>query len=315
MVIMVLTFILGAAFGIIGLISTDGVSVIQYVFSTENLRSSTPKVIKNANSAAYLDVCLNGKKFNKKLNKILGDGDLGKRIFKTDTSYTQYLDRLYNVSYSLVSTMNTINANKNSLAIQNINAQLDLMKMNIILTTDTSLGADAILNQFLDWNSYSDSSSSNTKQKSCSTYTKDYWVSDSSTCPASYNIAAAGSTADGNSNNCLVLSQWSSAQVSSRYSSAPSGCTATSDFSSIANAAISYFNAMKNYSLENTNLISELEAQNDDLNNAFTSMAEKLVSSISRIQGIINPLVELFKNLVGNNGLFSLIQCGKQDKI
>lgn len=58
---MVLTFILGTVFGIIGLISKDGITAINYIFSTENLKSSDPKVITDTQAASYLDICLNGK--------------------------------------------------------------------------------------------------------------------------------------------------------------------------------------------------------------------------------------------------------------
>lgn len=64
MVLMVLTFILGTLFGVIGLISTDGVSVIKWLFSTDNLKSTSPKIITDSKAASYLNVCLNGKLIN-----------------------------------------------------------------------------------------------------------------------------------------------------------------------------------------------------------------------------------------------------------
>lgn len=66
---MVLTFILGTLFGVIGLISTDGVSVIRWLFSTDNLLSSNPKIITDTKAASYLNICLNGKLINNYLIK------------------------------------------------------------------------------------------------------------------------------------------------------------------------------------------------------------------------------------------------------
>lgn len=233
--------------------------------------------------------------------------------FGTSTGSTQYLDRLYNVSYVLVDTKTQITTNKNSLAITSINSQLDEAKKNIILTTDTSYNSDAIANQFLEWNAYTDSSVSGSYQRGCSSNTKDYWVSDQKTCPASYTYLAAGGSAVG-SNSCLVLSEWSAAQVSSRYGAAPAGCGATgsADFTTISNAATTYFNAMTSYSTDNSRLIDEIKAQHTDINNSFTSMADKLLELLTKVEGIITPLVNIFKTFVGNSGLFQILNCCKK---
>lgn len=57
--IMILTFILGTVFGILGLAGKDGVSVIQWIFSNENLNSTTPHVISDPEAAGYLNTCVN----------------------------------------------------------------------------------------------------------------------------------------------------------------------------------------------------------------------------------------------------------------
>jgi hypothetical protein len=60
MVIMVLTFVLGTAYGIIGLISSDGVVVLRWIFGEENLRGTSPKIITDATASKYISICLNG---------------------------------------------------------------------------------------------------------------------------------------------------------------------------------------------------------------------------------------------------------------
>ena len=55
-------FIVGVVFGAVGLIGKDGVSVINFVFSNENLSlKPTPKILNNTQAGEYLNVCLNGK--------------------------------------------------------------------------------------------------------------------------------------------------------------------------------------------------------------------------------------------------------------
>lgn len=237
---------------------------------------------------------------------------MANEAFGTSTGSSQYLDKLYNVSYILVDNKNQIKSNKNSIAISSINSQLDEGKKNIILTTDTSYNSDALLNQFLEWNAYTDSSVSGTYQRSCSSNTKDYWVSDQKTCPSSYTYVPSGGANIG-STSCIVFSEWSASQVSSRYASAPSGCGATgsADFSTISNAATTYFNAMTSYSTENSNLIDEIKADHTNINSSFTSMADKLLDLLLKVEGIITPLVDIFKTFVGNSGLFQILNCSK----
>jgi len=237
---------------------------------------------------------------------------LASNAFGTSTGNSDYLDKLYNVSNILVDTKNQIMSNKNSMAITAINFRLDISKKNIILTTDTRLNSDALINQFLEWIAYTDSSLSGTYQKGCSSNTKDYWVSDQSTCPASYTYVPTGGSGVG-SPSCLVLSEWTSAQVSSRYATVPAGCAATgsSDFSTVSNAANTYFNAMSAYSSDNSKLIDEIKNEHVTINSSFTSMAEKLLDLLTKVEGIITPLVDIFKKFVGNSGLFSILNCCK----
>jgi len=64
MVIMVLTFILGTVYGVLGLIASDGSSVIRWIFGSENLMGASPKVITDKTSSKYINICLNGKNKN-----------------------------------------------------------------------------------------------------------------------------------------------------------------------------------------------------------------------------------------------------------
>lgn len=212
----------------------------------------------------------------------------------------------------MVDTRKQINSNTNSIAITSINSQLDEQKKNILLTTDTNYNSDAIINVFSQWNSYTDSSVAGTYQRSCSSNTKDFWVSDAKSCPATYPYIQAGSTAAGNP-GCLVLSEWSSAQVSSRYSAAPAGCgsTGSNDFATVSSASNSYFSAMTAYSSDNSNLIDEIKAEHTKINNSFVKMAVNLLDLLGKVDGIISPLVAIFNTFVGNNGLFSFINCCK----
>ncbi len=60
--ITILTFILGALYGIIGSISVDLRPVIKYILSDEYLNSAN-SLIKDLQVAKYISICVNGKIF------------------------------------------------------------------------------------------------------------------------------------------------------------------------------------------------------------------------------------------------------------
>ncbi|MFM1913185.1 MAG: hypothetical protein RIR51_1023 [Bacteroidota bacterium] len=217
---------------------------------------------------------------------------------------------LYNVSNTLVTTKKQIEENKNSIAIQTINQNLEILKVNFALTTDVSLGTDSLINQFIQFNSWTDYNSNPTYQKGCSSNTKDFWTTDLTYCKSGYVKASAGSQSNGDP-NCLIYGDWSAAQISTRYSTNPSGCGASGspDFTSVSSAINSYVSAFNSYSSSNKDLISQLELNTNSLNSGFTSMSEKILSMLQSIDGIITPLVNIFQSLIGNAGLFQIINC------
>lgn len=74
-------------------------------------------------------------------------------------------------------------------------------------------------------------------------------------------------------------------------------------------AATAYYNAFQAYSTANSNLITQLEAETNNLNGGFNGMANKLLVMLNNINGIIEPLVKIFKDFVGDAGLFQLVNC------
>lgn len=56
--IMILTFLIGGIFGLFGLVGVDGVTVLQFLFSRDNLTNK--QVLIGGQAAAYLDICVNG---------------------------------------------------------------------------------------------------------------------------------------------------------------------------------------------------------------------------------------------------------------
>lgn len=244
----------------------------------------------------------------------LGNGDLAKEAFGDSlTKNTESLERLYNVSNTLIQTKDQIQANKNSIAITTINTQLNDYKINFANTVDPSIGSDSLISQFLQINQWADYNANGSYQKGCSSNTRDFWSTNLDTCKSGYVKVTGGSTSNGDS-NCLIFSEWTSSSTSARYTARPLGCSTTTgspDFTTVLAAVNAYYNAFTTYSTANTALINQLQGRFDILNSGFTSMSGKLLVMLDNINGIIDPLVKIFKDFVGDAGILALINCSK----
>ena len=292
--IMILTFLLGGVFGLLGLVGVDGVPVIKWIFGTENLQSSDPKIVGSGASARYINTCING------------NGDLSKEFIPANSN-ANYLDQLYQVSYNLSVTSNTIETYKKSEAIKKLNSFYTSAINDVSLTTDQTLGNNDISSIYQEFRKWTDVSS-NPSLKDCSPNPQDVWVQSQELCPGAYTYVTDGAVGN---KNCLAYTKFSASSVSSRYSSL-SGCKyTTNDFSSVSTSVSAYTSTLNSYISENTALLNQLINNNNVLDASFSQMAVKLSDSLNKIKGVIDPLYNLFQEVVGSNGLFTLVNCSK----
>lgn len=249
-----------------------------------------------------MNICLNG------------NGDLAKEAFGDALSgNAQNLEKLYNVSNTLTNTKSVIESNRNSIAIKTVNDNLNNLKVNFPATTDASYGSDAMINQFAQYNLFTDSNIQGTYQKGCGKFAKDFWSTNLDSCKSGYVKANTADTPNGDP-NCLIFNEWNANAVASRYNSVPSGCsseTGSPDFNNIQGATNAYFSAFTQYSNANSALIDDLQRNMNDLDKGFSGMSDNLLKMLRDIDGIIRPLVDIFQGLVGNAGLFQLVNCSK----
>jgi len=252
-------------------------------------------------------------KFHKNLFFIfLGDGDLATKILGNELQGTTgVLDKLYNVSNTLIETKKTITDNKNSIAITKINENLNTLKVDFPGVTPTSYGSDAMINQFIEYNKWTDYNTPSGFQKGCSTNSKDFWSTNLNQCADGYVKVDAGAVGAGDP-NCLIFNEWSAGQFAARYTPRPEGCSTTTgspDFTNVQTAAGAYYTSFNTFSSENVKLINQLEAETNTLNGAFSSMSNKLLDLLASVDGIILPLVAIFNKYVGKAGIFQLVNC------
>lgn len=60
LILVVLTFLVGVIFGLIGIVATDGTSVLQYIFSKENLEGEGV-IFTDKTVGGYINTCVNRK--------------------------------------------------------------------------------------------------------------------------------------------------------------------------------------------------------------------------------------------------------------
>ena len=219
---------------------------------------------------------------------------------------------LYTAASNLTDIQNQIKNNSRSLAVSQVNQKFIDYTNDITLTTSSSVhGNNDVTNVLSQWRGWTDANQ-NMFQKGCSSSTKDQWAQNQTKCSSGYSYINAGSSSIG-SNYCLIYPEWSSSQVTSRYSTQPSGCSpsGSSDFTSVQSAASAYFNSVTSYTTNNKNLLTKLTATNNDLDSSFSQMANNLYTSIGNINGILNPLIKIFNSILGQNGFFTLINCCK----
>lgn len=243
----------------------------------------------------------------------IGNGDLSK-AFAIDgsSSTTSYLDQLYAAANNLTAIQNQIKSNNNSEAVTALTANYNNIISDIALSTNSTYGKSDVSYVMGEWRGWTDASQ--IKYQKCATSTNDYWVQSQSKCPSGYSVGTAGSSSTG-APTCLLYPDWSSSQVQTRYGSIPSGCSSVnSDFSSVSSAASAYYNSITTYTGRNKDTLNLMIDTNNYINSNFVSMSAKLSSSISNISGILNPLVNIFQSIVGNNGIFTLINCCKNSQ-
>lgn len=216
------------------------------------------------------------------------------------------MNSLYQVSLTLQSTKSTLQGNTNSVAIESINMNYNNIINDITLTTDIGYNYNDITSVLSEFRGWTDAGQ-NEYQKGCTSPTYDVWVQSLSQCPAGYpHNAAIGLQ------SCLLIPNFSGAQAQSRYSGL-SGCQSSGniDFSSTSQAAQAYVTNLNKYISDNTNLVDQLISQNAVINTKFVSIAQDVLTFMNNMQGVIQPLIGIYKSLVGSNGIFSIVNCGK----
>ena len=131
MIIIIATMLVGILFGIFGVVSKDGVSILKYATSWENLNNSNPFILKDINDADKINQCFNGDTgvlvtFEGSYKNEMNYSEFIEQYYKLQNS-EEYKDKnkidimeAYDELYSGIKAMVELNSNLNSKEINKI---------------------------------------------------------------------------------------------------------------------------------------------------------------------------------------------------
>lgn len=101
--------------------------------------------------------------------------------------------------------------------------------------------------------------------------------------------------------HCLVITKWTRDQIEKRYK----------DFepSTIQNEVLLYYDSITEYMKDTEKLIDEVKAKNDEFRDSFKSICQKDIDLLNQTKEIIRPLRESYEEIVGDNSIFEILNC------
>ena len=131
MIIIIATMLVGIIFGIFGIVSKDGVSILQFTTSLDNLNDTNPFILKDINDVAMINQCFNEEKgalitFEDNYNKEINYTEFNEEYYKLKNSEVykdenkKELMNAYDELYSGIKAMEELNSNLNAQDINKI---------------------------------------------------------------------------------------------------------------------------------------------------------------------------------------------------
>ena len=257
--IMILTFIIGGVFGLLGIIGKDGTSVIYYLISEENLNSTSPKIIPDS-IGNYIDVCMHG------------DGDLSSKF--SIGSGMDEMEKLNQLKAQLQATKAELQQFTGSTAINTNNNYL-LQTKDSFSDASTTIRDDYInpLNEAIkNCNTDNQFEKVEDSQKNCGEYT---YIPYSNSLPVDTN------------KKCLLFSDWTTAQLKARYDGCNNNITISNLLDDIGKIKESNNGLIDDIIAINNNLDTQFKLVIDFVIDILDEIDEKLITPTNQVLGEI----------------------------
>ena len=272
--------LLGSLFGLLGVVGSDGVGVMQYAFGPENLdpNNDDPIILKGGEAFDYINTCLNG------------DGNLASQLgLSKDGSGAESLDQLYKMDAKVNEAASKIEGYGDTFAsITNLQDTINKMRADISLTNSVIISAFTTLKNTANTVLSADNSLS------------DKWVDSSSEC-GSLAIIKASEISNTNpsttTNACFILSDYFTSEnklPEDRYKE---------------DSINTLLTALKNYQTNNKAQLETLSSTTTEYKTKLSGMLNNVKNDIQSSKNIIEPLTKIYKNDIGDDSIYSIVNC------
>ena len=272
-ILMLLTFFLGAVFGLIGSFIQDASYGGSYL--TKNLNE-----IETLDSQALdiAEVCLNGNGSLANSELIPSDFDLA----KVDNVFE--LENDINVDFEILENY-TINSTEENKKIYE----------SIMTSKDKLVEINEALNEV---RKYIDSSVQDSETTS---EIEDEWQINEADCTYSIkrNDNLRNLKEEDESGRCFIISEWSEEEIGKIY-------TGMDHYQTI----IDYYNSITGYLDSAGELVSQIIIKNNEFNASFYYIKQEGISGLENINNTIVPLKESYNEIAGeDNSIFEILNC------
>ena len=278
--LMILSFLLGATFGLIGSFFQDvsgGASYILNNLKEVNIEQEYKDII---------ETCLHG------------NGDLAQSNLIDINFDTSIIDNIYNLENNITAGINEIENYKFKSIETNEEKYKKIKSKPKDILTELNLALSEIQN-------YVDASGSSTYVSS-DTPINDEWEINKQDCK--YNYILPKSNARNlveETGNCLVITEWSLEKIQERYQNIKSN----KDEVVIINVVEKYYKSINEFMDSHNNLMDDIIKQNQQFNSSFISIGKEEIHVLENIKGIIKPFREAFEEIVGDGSIFEILNC------
>ena len=297
-ILIIVNMLLGSILTILGVVGKDFVSVLHFIVSSDNLKYEHPKIFSNGESLKYINTCMNG------------NGDLSS-AFNFDI-ITLSLNEIISLRNYFIMSKNEIKDLKESNTISQYENYLNIYKekylSDIYYIQETQIGdVEHLFNVNTIIKELNDYSINQINNDNCILIKDLYSVNNSN----SYYtlISPSDPTHNLGSDSLIYLyDDWTDSLIEKRYEN--ENICEDKNNKNIKDIASNYMKFFNNIKEKNNNLISNIQSFNKELNEKFKNIIENLKQSINSCNKIIDPIFEVFNNIIGDsNNIFSIMNC------
>lgn len=269
-IFMLLTFFLGAIFGLLGSFIQDASGAIYYIINNLNELES----LENQ-SQDIAEICLKG------------NGSLASSSLIPDFNLS-IIDNVYTLESLIDEKKEIVNE------FEPISVQENEKKYNEVLNSKNNL---IYLVEVLEKvKQYTDKNDKKTFLNQSSKF-QDIWEINEGECAKGYSYLDPNKSTNENK-YCLIITEWTYNQIEERYNE--------NDY---LQDILKYYTSIINYMKDNTELISIIKSKNEDFRNYFLAMKAKDIELLDETKEFISPLRKSYEEIVGKNSIFEILNC------